>query len=180
MTISIHQPNFCPRASYFEKIAQCDLFVIMSHCQFNSEAYQHRFNIGDKFYTMPVSKRMELIGDTTYKLPFENWARITTKFPKLHHFDDCVHMFLNKMNTNIIFKTCNLLGIKTDMAFDFPTPLRGTERLINLCKTFGADRYLSGISGRNYLDLPMFEREGIEVIFQDETKMDKRPLCEII
>lgn len=34
MIVSIHQPNFVTWYPFFEKVAQSDVFVIMSHCQF--------------------------------------------------------------------------------------------------------------------------------------------------
>jgi hypothetical protein len=36
-------------------------------------------------------------------------------------------------------------------------------RLVNLCKHFGANRYLSGNSARSYLDVELFGAAGIEV-----------------
>jgi len=75
---------------------------------------------------------------------------------------------------------CNHLGIKTPIIPDYPTPLTGTERLVDICIKLGAKKYLSGISGRNYLNLKLFEDAGIEVIFQDEATMDKRALVDVI
>lgn len=180
MTLSIHQPNFVPRASYFQKIAQSDIFVIMSHCQYSSGAFQNRFNVDGKMYNMVVRASGSLISEKGYKDPERDWRRITTAFPKLKEFDECIGESLLVTNLAIILRACHILKINTPIIPDFPSSLTGTPRLINLCKTFGATRYLSGISGRNYLDLEMFAAEGIEVVFQDEATMDKRPLYEIL
>jgi len=58
--------------------------------------------------------------------------------------------------------------IQTKIEHDYPTKLTGTERLLNICLTFGATKYIAGISGINYMDLELFERNGVEVIFQNE------------
>ena len=48
MKISIHQPNFVPWYPFFQKIQQCDKFIILTHCQFEKNGYQNRFNFNDK------------------------------------------------------------------------------------------------------------------------------------
>lgn len=180
MTISIHQPNFCPRASYFEKIAASDLFVIMGHCKYSSSAFQNRFNVGDKMHNMVVADDGQLIVETGYKNHTRDWEKIINTYPSLSIFSNRICHSLYITNATIIIDTCRKLNITTTIKSDHYTHLKGSERLINLCKTFNADRYLSGISGRNYLDLDMFKREGIEVVFQNDALSDKRPLCELI
>ena len=41
------------------------------------------------------------------------------------------------------------------------------ERLIAITKHFGADTYLAGGGGRDYMDLDRYERNGIKVLFQE-------------
>lgn len=42
-----------------------------------------------------------------------------------------------------------------------------TQRLIDVCRRVGADTYLSGAGGRNYLAVVEFEKAGIKLEFQD-------------
>ena len=42
-----------------------------------------------------------------------------------------------------------------------------SDRLLRLCQHFGATRYLSGSAARDYLDVPLFERHGVQVEWQD-------------
>ncbi len=51
----------------------------------------------------------------------------------------------------------SMLGINGDRS----------ERLVNICRRFGASRYLSGNAARSYLDVPLFERYGIGVEWQE-------------
>ena len=41
-----------------------------------------------------------------------------------------------------------------------------TERLVNICRHFGATNYLSGSAARSYLDVEQFEAHGIAVDWQ--------------
>ncbi len=41
-----------------------------------------------------------------------------------------------------------------------------SERLVDICRHFGASRYVSGDAAQSYLDVPLFEREGIRVEWQ--------------
>jgi hypothetical protein len=84
------------------------------------------------------------------------------------------------MNSNIIFKIKDILNIKTKIIFDYPTELKGTERLVDICLKNGAKTYISGVSGSKYMDLDKFNDNNIKVIFQDETKMIKKPIIDII
>ena len=56
MRIAIHQPNFIAWMPYFQKIQESDAFVFLGHCQYEKGNYQNRFNVGDKWHTMQVSK----------------------------------------------------------------------------------------------------------------------------
>jgi hypothetical protein len=58
------------------------------------------------------------------------------------------------------------MGVKTIIDFDYRTDLKGTERLVDICKTYKATSYLSGESGKKYLDLKKFKVEKIKVDFQ--------------
>lgn len=179
MTISIHQPNFCPWKPFFEKIEQADVFIILSHCQYEKGGYQSRFKVGDKWHGLSVNRGLEPIVDKQYVNLKADWKSLTNKFPKLKVFDDCIISDnLSQTNTAIIRKACKILGIKTQIVCDGPTELNGTERLVSLCARNGAKKYLSGISGLKYLDIAQFEKAGIEVVFQKIE--DKRPLIDLL
>jgi hypothetical protein len=42
-----------------------------------------------------------------------------------------------------------------------------SDRLVNICRHFGATRYLSGSAAREYLDVALFARNDIAVEWQD-------------
>jgi len=166
--------------SFFQKIQHSDIFVILGNCQFERGGFQNRFNHNDRFYSMQVNKGIKKIAEKLYIKPQKDWEKITTAFPKLKIFDDCVDNNLLVMNSAIIMKACDHLGIKTPIIPDYPTSLTGTERLVDICVKLKATKYLSGVSGKNYLNMKLFWDAGIEVIFQDDATMDKRALVEVI
>ncbi len=177
-TVSIHQPNLLPRRSYFQKIAESDVFVLLTHAQYSNTGYQNRFNVGNNIYTMHVENSMRPLVITKYRQPETDWEKITTTFPSLKRFDNYISTNLCATNHAIIISACDKLGITTRITRDHETTLTGTARLVDICKRHGATTYLSGISGIKYLDIRLFEQAGIEVKFQNASEMDNRPMVE--
>ena len=58
--------------------------------------------------------------------------------------------------------TCRFLR-----ASALPVAEHGSRLLLEICAEIGADVYLSGAFGREYLDLPAFSAEGIAVRFHE-------------
>ena len=181
MIISIHQPNFIPWYPFFQKIEESDIFVLLGHCQFEKNNFQNRFNLKDKWHTMSVNKGLESIKDKKYLNPEKDWNKIKTNLKQyrsvLDKLDDCISDNLFETNVSIIKKLCAMLDIQTEIVLDYPTELRSTERLVDVCKHYGASKYISGPSGRKYLDLSSFPNE-IEVIYQEN--QTNKPILEMM
>lgn len=180
MIISIHQPNFVPWYPFFQKIKQSDLFIILENCQFEKNNFQNRFNIEDQWYTMSVKKGLEPIINKVYVNPENDWDKIKNKLKLykniLNQFDDCINKNLSETNTKIIRKICHLLDIKTEIVSDYPTENKSTERLIELCRTYNATHYLSGLGAKKYIDIEKFEKNNIKLIFQNNESLEKKPI----
>jgi hypothetical protein len=84
------------------------------------------------------------------------------------------------INSLIAVRLAQILGIKTTVGTDGETGKTGTGRLLDICQHYGATTYLSGPSGRGYLDTGMFERAGIAVEFFDVDASVKVPVLEAI
>lgn len=178
MKIAIHQPNFCPVKGYFDKIAAVDLFVIMVHCQWEKGKYQNRFFADGRWHTMSVNHGLEPIIWKRYVNPEKDWDVIVSRYPKLGALSPFVSSYLADTNNGIIKSALDSLGIHIRIEFDYPTKLTGTDRLVDICKHYNATEYLSGQSGRKYLDLKKFDEAGIKVSFQDNP--DLTPLVHLI
>lgn len=177
MIISIHQPNFFPFLPILSKIEASDIFIIMGYCQYEKNNWQNRFNIGKQWYTLSVNKGLDLIFQKLYLNVQKDWNKIKIKLPEfqkyLNLFDDCIYSNLFITNTLIIKRLRDLLKFKTKIVLDYATNLKGTERLVDLCKHYKATEYLSGPSGKHYLDFSLFEKENIKVTIQDQTNIPK-------
>lgn len=170
MIVTIHQPNFFPWLPFYEKIRSADVFVFLRHCQFEKNNYQNRFQYRDRWHTMSVNKGLEPIVDKRYVNPLADWnkikANLIDKRVVLSEYDECLGESLYEMNRDIILKTMTKLGIKTRVEYDVATDLTSTDRLVEICKSLGATRYLAGRGGTKYMDLSKFKSVGIAVDVQ--------------
>lgn len=142
--IAIHQPNLIPNYPFFYKMANCDIFVILSYCDFEKNNFQNRYLLNDsgKWVTKSVSKKGKLIVDKEYT-------------------DGNYLLPMNMAWINTIKRTLN---IKTRIEFDYPTELKGTERLIDLVKHYGGDTYFTNPNAKDkYLDEELMKKEGINI-----------------
>jgi hypothetical protein len=159
---------------------QADAFVILLHCQFNREVYQHRLKLKDEWHTMSVKRgsHLDTIAQKRYADPFKDWERIKLQLRRyqsfLSTFDDLITPILSSTNIAIIYKLMARLDIRTPIYFDTPTALTATDRLVDICKKHSATTYLAGPSGQHYMDLSKFEAAGIKVRFQETKGLDRR------
>jgi hypothetical protein len=144
MKIGIHQPNLIPWLPYFYKIQQSDVFVVMINCQFEKNGFQNRFNMGEEWVTKPV------VGGT---------CSIKDKF-----YTDGTKII--DVNMPLIIGFSKLLGINTSkIHYDFETEKKGTERIIEICKRFDCDQYLTNPDATSkYLDGKKMNDAGVEVV----------------
>jgi hypothetical protein len=167
MRIAIHQPNFLPWYPFFQKIKEVDRFVILKECQFEKNNYQNRFNLNDRWHTMSVNKGLEPIKNKIYLSSTKDWNKIKVNLEEytdiLNSFDNCISENLFETNARIICKICSILDIDTEIVFDYSTELKSTDRLVDLCRYYGATGYLSGSGGaKEYLDLSVFGDINVE------------------
>lgn len=184
VVVSIHQPNFMPWFPYFRKISDADIFVIMGHCQFEKNNFQNRFKINDKWQTLRVKKGNDPIIEKEYIDSEQDWETIKRKLPEyrevLEKMDYCISNNLLETNTKIIKHICKELNINTKIKEDFKTNSTKTERLVEICQRYKADKYLSGPSGKKYIDLDGFKKAKIEILYQDSLPARKNSILECL
>ena len=174
MIVTCHQPNFFPWEPFFQKTAEADVLVLLTNVQFTRHQFQNRFKFNHSWQTMKVNQGhlSDQIYEKIYISPESDWDAIKRKvgYRWLETFDDCIQENLAKTNTEIIIKINDMLGLSTQIQFDEPGNFTSpTEKLLEICKKNSANTYLSGPSGRKYLDLVQFEKAGIEVKFSDNS-----------
>jgi hypothetical protein len=186
--VAIHQPQYMPWCGYFHKIAKADLFVILDDVQFKKNEWQHRNRIrtpqGWQWLSVPNHYRFpQRINEVTVNNAV-NWREkhmhaIMTSYGKAPWFKQYWKDFENffakdrttmaLLNSDSVLMLCRLFGITTPIEYSSAFCFEGasTERLVNICRHFKADNYLSGSGGRSYLDETLFARAGIKVSFQE-------------
>ncbi|ODS34146.1 MAG: WbqC-like protein family protein [Candidatus Scalindua rubra] len=188
MLIAVHQPQYLPWLGYVDKIDKAEVFVILDNVQFKKNEWQNRNRVktaqGWQWITVPVLYKFpEKINEVRINND-TNWNRkhlqaLITNYSKAPCFANYKSFFedifsrswdrLVDINIEIIkFLISALeLKIKLVMASDLKLREEPTERLVDICKTLNGNKYLAGRDGIKYMNLEKFDKEGIEIVFQD-------------
>ena len=188
MIVTIHQPNFLPWPGFFHKWRSADAFVILDTVQFHKNEWQNRNRIktaqGVQWLTVPVSYRFPqricevgLAGDAwprkltaTVEQAYARAPYLDAFWPRISAILDSDHAMLSPRNVALIRELGIMVGctaplyLASDMQTRDEDP---TGRLIGLCRELGADAYLSGREGRQYLDGGRFAAAGLDLWFQE-------------
>ncbi|OGP52747.1 MAG: hypothetical protein A2Y65_12140 [Deltaproteobacteria bacterium RBG_13_52_11] len=188
MIVAIHQPQFMPWLGYFDKIVRSETFVFLDSVQFKKNEFQNRNKIktaqGWMWLTVPVMyKYPDPIDEVkinnrtdwrkkhvrTLAINYQKAPYFHELFPEVEQFYAGDSEFISEVNRESILMLLRMLGArkKTEVASALgDLPKEPSERLAAICESVGADTYLSGAGGRNYLDLEPFNNKGITVAFQ--------------
>ncbi len=188
-TCVISQPRLFPGLHYLHRMMLADVFVIFDTVQFNPRHEENRAKIktarGGEWLTVPMrqSSREQLIRDTAIDntRPWQRkiWGTIQTVYAKAPGFEtnapairaiiEAPHATLLDLDRASWEPALRLLGITCRFvcASELPLSGKGPGLLLDICKHIGADTYLSGGFGREYLDTAEFARQGIEVLFHE-------------
>jgi len=188
MILAAHQPQFMPWLGYFDKMLRCDLFVLLDNVQFKKNEWQNRnrvlMNGAPSWLTVPVlhhfgqninevrindagdwkSRHLKTLKQCYAKTPF--FAEMYEQALQLYGPE---RRLLHEINVDSIELLKENLGIGTRTVLSSTLKLEGvaTARLVDLCAKTGADTYLAGAGGHDYMDLELFKKAGIKVIFQE-------------
>ncbi len=191
--LSAHQVNFLPYLGFFDKMVKSTVFVLLDDVQFvhtGDLAWMNRNKIrtkdGWQYITVPVfvkGRHGQLLSEVQIN-DEHNWKRKMLgafkqnylKAPFFKTIYDKIEEGINKnfqklIDLNIYFLDfiINYLHISTKIVLSSGLHIKSTktQRLVDLCKMFRATKYISGIHGKEYLEMELFKQEGIEVIFQE-------------
>ena len=189
-SIAIVKSNYIPWKGYFDLMASVDEFVLYDDMQYTRRDWRNRNRIktpaGLQWLTIPVEvkgKYHQRICDTRISDPTwaqDHWKSICHNYCRTEYFNDyqntleplyleCREEFLSRVNHRFLTALCHLLGITTRITWsmDYKLAEGKTERLLDICRQAGADRYVSGHAARGYLDETLFRESGIEVAWMD-------------
>jgi hypothetical protein len=187
MRACLHQPQFIPYLGFFNKVAQCDVYVVLDDVKAVDGDFTNRNRLkspqGAYWIFIPVKKKDTLIKEMeiSYKTPWvSKHLKSLTQYGRAlffnSYYSDIEKIYKKKqlefvMDIDMEFLKWlfDVLEINIKMVYSSNLNVKSTktQRLVDICKAIGADVYLSGIGGKNYLDLTLFEKEGIKVEFQN-------------
>lgn len=191
MKITIHQPEYMPWLGFFHKINMADVYVVLDNVQYRRRYFQNRNKIrtkkGWQWVTVPLENenRDELLikdavifnGDSKWKNKnIESVYHNYCKAPYFRWFWDELkdiyskdYLLLVEFNLTLLKFFFKKLGIKREIQLASTLNVLGDkgDLILNICKALNAETYISGISGKEYLDLKLFNDAGINVVFQE-------------
>ncbi len=189
--VVVLQPGYLPWVGYFDQMMRADIFVHYDDVQFDKHGWRNRNRIkspsGSPYWlTVPVRHgglgRLQILD-----VEIDNrtaWARkhigtirqfyarapfVSRYLPELEEVLHARWDRLVDLNLAVTDLIRRWLGIKCETVRSSQLGISGgrTERLVAICRHFGADCYLSGNAAITYLDVGQFAPQGITVEWQD-------------
>jgi hypothetical protein len=187
MRVGIHQPHYLPWLRYLQKIAACDVFILLDDVDYTKNGWQNRNKIkaanGWMYLTVPVNSSLgEMIRDV--RIAPGDWAAkhlraLEMNYSRAPYFDRYIRTFtdlyrtpwthLSEVNQAMLDFYIAALGIKTQVvrSSELSVQAVSTDRLIRLCREVGGASYYTGEYAVDaYLDTEAFVRAGINLEFQ--------------
>jgi hypothetical protein len=176
------QPYFAPYAGYFRLMCDVDAFVVLDEVQFSRSGWVRRNRLrrldGNlDWLTLPLAAAptSTAILDLSYAPQLEAWAsKASRRFGALREptpqVRNCLPL-VEPMETpcesllRLMTRFTETLGIVPrfirQSELELPAGLRGAERIYEICRQLGADRYVNSPGGRDLYDREAFRRHGV-------------------
>ena len=186
--VMIRQPGYMPNLGFFKKIQSCDIFVFLDDAQFAKDGFDNRNRIkssdGVAWITVPLARPVFGKKMNEVLISYEtDWQSIHCNqiyqnyksapfffsyWPDIEKILTCKHRKLIDLNFKLIEYFNHTLGIttKTIKSSELVVTQTKTERLIEICSKLNATCYISGITGKDYLDEKLFLNSGIKLTYE--------------
>ena len=179
------QPAYLAWIPFFQRMAQSDLFVYLDDVKYSKNSFHNRNQIktpqGPAYLTVPVlyfghsDATIEEIGiDNTSPWARKHWRTIVQSYSKAPYFsvlaprleaDIYSHRWttLGTLNVALAELFREFLGIATACHQSSRLRVEGeaNEKLVNLCRTLGADGFIVKPGTEHYHPREHFEPHGI-------------------
>ena len=190
MTLTIHQVEHLIWLGLVDKFSKADWVILADDFQFKKNYFENRNRIrtkdGEQWITIPVEKDNHKPMKDIHISTDSNWRKKYlepikhnySKSPYFNTYYPAIEKVIYRDYTKLIDYNYDLIDLFKDWFnlksffycssyLKIDQKLKSTERLVAICKHMGADTYLSGSSGMNYLDLSLFGKNNIKVVFHE-------------
>ena len=140
---------------------------------------------GWAWLTVPINKEHKFLPNKLVEINKKenrkemHWKKITrsntnSKFFKKNYksfFEEVYNKewkFLFELNSELLRQIIDWLGLKIQIIKESELNINGnsTERLVNVCKELGAETYVSGVGGKEYMKEKLFQKNNIKIEYQ--------------
>ena len=184
------QPSYLPWLGAFEQFARSNIFIFYDDVQYDRDGWRNRNRIktaqGVRWLTVPVQTRGKF-GQRILDVKIDNrqpWARkhiqtLEQSYAKALHLQSVLAELrsvleqpwesLAELNITLFLRLARFMGLERTVrrSSELSLPAGKNERLLELCRVFGARTYYSGLAAREYLEEERFRQAGIVVQWQD-------------
>ena len=190
MTIVVLQPGYLPWLGFFDQMRRADVFVYYDDVQYDTHGWRNRNRIktqqGPLWLTVPVRhsglskpRILDVAIDARTNWGRKHVASIRQAYaaaPFAKQYVPALEEVLMRpwerlvdLDLAVSGLLAEWLGVRRRVETASALGIEGgqTERLVNICRHFGATNYLSGSAARSYLDVPQFDAHGIAVDWQE-------------
>lgn len=188
MKAAIIQSNYLPWKGYFAIINEVDIFVFLEDVQYTKNDWRNRNKLktprGTEWITVPVisginQKIFEAKIDYSQDWMKKHRKMINANYAASKYYDiyngeileiyDKKFETISELNIYAIKKICKILDIDTKFVNSTDLDIGGVkdDKIIEICKQIGADKYLSGPSAKDYIIDEKFEKEGITLEYKN-------------
>ena len=189
----ISQSMYFPWHGFISQINLCDLYIQYDGVKYSKGSFTNRVQIifpeksDTTWMTIPIrdasSKKdiCKTLPDNTQDWKLDHMRLIDAAYHNAPYFEDLQSVFSSFVDSSkncsdigsiALHSTrtaCEYLGVGRSLEWingnDLFREFSGAERVLAILKQFGTTQYLSGLGGRNYLDVSMFRKLNIDLEF---------------
>ena len=182
------QPYFLPYIGYFQLMAAVDLFVVYDNIKYTKKGWINRnrflLNGSDAMFSLPLKTGSDSLDVVERELAADfDRAKLLKQFAGAYrsapHFEQVYPLLervvghsagnLFRYLHHALVEVCAHLGIRTPVRISSSIPLepglKAQDKVLALCATLGATRYINPIGGTELYAKEDFAARGIELQF---------------
>lgn len=184
MRIAVMQPYAFPYLGYFRLLSQTDLFVLYDDVQHQRRGFVHRNRLLDRngvpqWFTLPLAYAPQNVEIRALRFADDARARTieqTPRFPAFQTMPPSLRVAVENVGgaflpycVRVMVECCKLLGVPLRMAYSsdlrIPSHIRGSARILEICRLTGATEYLNSPGGIGLYEPEAFDRAGVKLEF---------------